>query len=156
MTTFLTQNFTLDQFIKSDTATRLNINNTPPPQVVENLRNLCANVLDPIYANYRNLGPIIIHSGYRCLALNRAVGSSDGSDHVVGCAADIEINGVPNLELAKWVATNIKTFNQVILEFYDPAEGPNSGWVHVALHPAGFGVNKMERLIINRHGKSTF
>jgi uncharacterized protein YcbK (DUF882 family) len=59
---------------------------------------------------------------------------SKTSDHILGCAADIEINGVPNAELAQWIADNLD-YTQVILEFYTPGI-PDSGWVHVSYNPA--------------------
>lgn len=125
----LTRHFYLEEFTKSQTATRLGINNTPPPQVVENLRLLCENVLEPVRTSWRK--PVVISSGYRSPSVNSAIGGSKTSQHCFGMAADFEIMGVDNCDLARWVSENLE-FDQLILEFHNHDEGPNSGWVHVS------------------------
>lgn len=124
----LSENFTLSEFIKSDTATRLGIDNRAEPKHVGNLMLLCKNVLEPIRAHFGK--PIVPTSGYRSKALNQAVGGSQTSDHSKGCAVDFEIAGIDNYTVACWIRDNLK-FRQLILEFYKPGE-PNSGWVHVS------------------------
>ena len=69
-----------------------------------------------------------INSGYRSVKLCLAVGSSAKSQHAKGEAADFEINGISNHDLAKWVYNNLN-YDQLILEFYDPKGDPNSGAV---------------------------
>jgi zinc D-Ala-D-Ala carboxypeptidase len=137
----LTDNFTLREFTKSQTAARATppIDNTPDQEEVENLRRLCVNVLQP---TRDVLGRLRINSGFRCLELNRAVGSKDTSDHRNGFAADIECPGKSNFTLAQWLSSEIDDFNQIILECYTPGD-PNSGWVHVSFKPSG---NKNEVL----------
>ena len=81
------KHFTLKEFVKSDTACRLGIDNTPSPQVEERLRQLVDYVLDPLREAYGR--PIYVNSGYRCPALNRAVGGVAHSQHLTGEAADI-------------------------------------------------------------------
>ena len=81
------KHFTLKEFVKSDTARRLGIDNTPSPQVEERLRQLVNYVLDPLREAYGR--PIYVNSGYRCPALNRAVGGVAHSQHLTGEAADI-------------------------------------------------------------------
>lgn len=124
----LSEHFDLKEFTKSDYAIRNNIDNTPSEYVVQNLQTLCTKVLEPI----RHLmgKPIKITSGYRCTALNRAIGGSESSQHCSGHACDFEIIGQDNEELAVWVSNNCD-FDQLILEFYNHAD-PNSGWVHVS------------------------
>lgn len=153
MSSYLSKNFTLEELSKSDTAIRLGIDNIPTEKEIQNLKALCHTILEPVRAQFKKA--IQVHSAFRSLNLNRKIGSSDGSDHVIGCAADIEIVGVDNPKLALWVAENCE-FNQVILEFYNPKDGPNSGWVHVAYHPDWVSKNKRQRLIINKSGTSTF
>lgn len=128
----LTQNFSLAEMIKSDTALRHGLDNNPPPHVVENLRQLCIHVLQPIRDYFRT--GVKVNSGYRSSAVNAAVGGSRTSDHCYGFAADIEIPGVPNYDLAYWIQPNCQ-FRQLILEFYTPGI-PDSGWVHVSYNPA--------------------
>lgn len=83
----LTANFTLEELTASTTARRLGITNTPPQSAINNLRQLCLNVLQPLRVAYGK--PIIVTSGYRCKELNSAVNGAQNSDHVYGNAADI-------------------------------------------------------------------
>lgn len=126
--TRLSPNFVLSEFTSSQTAARLRLDNTPPAPVIANLRMLCNAVLEPIRSHYDR--PVIISSGYRSPAVNRAVGGSSSSQHCMGQAADIEIPGVSNVELANWIWRNLN-YDQLILEFYTPGEA-SSGWVHVS------------------------
>jgi len=100
---------------KSDTALRHDMDNTPPPEAIECLRALCDNVLQPVRDHFGK--PVRVNSGYRHPDVNAKVGGSKTSDHCKGMAADIEIAGVPNHELAQWIADNLD-FRQTILEFY--------------------------------------
>ena len=124
----LSKNFSLREMTKSETADRFNLDNTPPPEVVANLKVLCEKVLQPVRDHYAKT--VRVNSGYRAPEVNAKVGGSKTSDHCQGQAADIEINGVANYDLAKWIVDNL-TFRQVILEFYTPGI-PDSGWVHVS------------------------
>jgi zinc D-Ala-D-Ala carboxypeptidase len=83
-------------------------------------------ILEPVRNHYDT--PFVPNSGFRCLELNRAIGSSDTSQHTTGEAVDFEVPGVPNKDLALWVKDNCK-FDQLILEFYKD-DDPASGWVH--------------------------
>ena len=123
----LSENFSLNEFTKSLTATRREIPNVPTGEHLENLKALVTNVLQPI-RDAKGM-PIRITSGYRSPRLNTAIGGYANSQHCKGEAADFEINGVDNYELAKWISTFIPEFDQIILEFYTP-EDKNSGWIH--------------------------
>lgn len=122
----LSEHFSLSELTKSDTAIRKGIDNTPNDQEVENLILLCNEILEPVREHYGI--PFAPNSGFRCLDLNRAIGSSDKSQHVYGKAVDFEIPGLDNKEVALWVMENCD-FDQLILEFYKEGE-PSSGWVH--------------------------
>jgi len=122
----LSNNFTLAELVKSQTAVRKNINNEPGTAEVENLIHLAKNILQPVREHFGK--PVIISSGYRSPELCEAIGSSAKSQHAKGEAADFEIGGVDNKELAAWIAANCD-FDQLILEFYEEGD-PNSGWVH--------------------------
>ena len=124
----LSDNFTLAELIKSQTAERCGIDNNPDKEQIANLVSLCENVLQPI-RNYFDK-PVVITSGFRSPELSQKIGSSSRSQHCKGQAADIEIPGVSNKDLSDWISQNV-SFDQVILEFHDPIE-PNSGWVHVS------------------------
>jgi putative chitinase len=125
----LSPHFKLSEFTKSDTAIRKRIDNTPGPEHAANLKKVCEKILEPVRNHFGK--PVRINSGYRGPALNAAVGGSSKSQHCNGQAVDFEIDGLPNPQLAQWVANNCE-FDQIILEFYDPKEGPNSGWVHAS------------------------
>jgi len=129
----LSKNFTLNELTKSETATRLDIDNTPNDEQIESLRLLCENILQPVRDHFGK--PVRISSGFRCAELNSspAVGGSKTSDHCKGQAADIEIDGVANPDLAQWIMDNL-TYSQLILEFYEQGK-PSSGWVHVSYNP---------------------
>jgi len=124
----LSENFSLDEFTKSQTALRNDIDNTPNKTQLNNLKALCTHILQPVRDYY--LKPVIISSGFRCTDLNKIINGSPSSQHTEGKAADIEIWGVKNDELSDWIHTHCK-YDQLILEFYDGVN-PNSGWVHVS------------------------
>ena len=122
----LSNNFTLKELTKSQTATRKGIDNEPGTVEIENLIHLAKTILQPVREHFGK--PVMISSGYRSPALCEAIGSSAKSQHAKGEAADFEIHGVDNKELATWIADNCE-FDQLILEFYDGVD-PNSGWIH--------------------------
>ena len=122
----LSDHFSLAEFTKSQTAIRKGIKNDPNDAAIENMRLLCENILEPVRQNYDI--PFTLNSGFRCLALNEAVGSSPRSQHVTGQAADFEIPTIANKDLAHWIMDNLD-YDQVLLEFYKEGD-PSSGWVH--------------------------
>ena len=136
----LSEHFSLDEFTASETATRKGIDNTPPPVVAEKLRMLAA-TLEQVRSLLGN-NSIRISSGYRCLELNRAIGSGDLSAHVLGYAVDFTCPkfGTPK-EVANKIAESPIKFDQLIYE---------GTWVHLSIDPknkrelltAHFGKNK--------------
>jgi len=122
----LSKNFTLNELTKSQEALRYGIDNTPNEEHIQNLKILCEKILQPLRDFYGM--PVSISSGYRSTALCVAIGSSPTSQHTRGEAADFEIFGVPNKELADFIVSNLD-YDQCILEFWNENE-PNSGWVH--------------------------
>jgi uncharacterized protein YcbK (DUF882 family) len=127
----LTKNFTLHEMTKSETALRYGMANEPSPKEIDNLRTLCEQVLQKV-RDYYGMG-VKVNSGYRHPLVNSKVGGSPTSDHCKGFAADVEIPGVANAEVAQWIKDNLQ-FRQLILEFYTPGV-PDSGWVHVSYDP---------------------
>ena len=122
----LSDHFTLSELTKSSTAERRGIANEPGSTEIENLITVCDQLLEPVRNHYGI--PFAPNSGFRGLELNRAIGSSDTSQHVKGEAVDFEVPGIANKDVALWVMENCE-FDQLILEFYK--EGiPDSGWVH--------------------------
>ena len=128
----LSKNFTLQEFIKSQTATRRGLDNTPSPIHLQNAKMLFAHVVQPVRDNF---GVTVINSGYRGPELNEAVGGSSKSQHCKGEAVDIECPGTSNYAVASWIEQNLD-FDQLILEFYTPGI-PDSGWVHVSYKSEG-------------------
>lgn len=124
----LTKNFTLAEMTKSETALRHGIDNTPGEQEIAAMKLLAEKVLQPVRDHFGK--GVKVNSGYRSPEVNSKVGGSRTSDHCRGQAADIEIPGVANYDLAKWIVDNLE-FRQVILEFYTRGV-PDSGWVHVS------------------------
>ena len=122
----LSGHFSLAELTKSQTAVRKGIDNQPTLDHIENLTELCTHVLEPTRRNFGK--PMVISSGYRSEELCEAIGSSKNSQHAKGEAADFEMFGVDNKELAKYIKNNL-VFDQLILEFYNP-DDPSSGWVH--------------------------
>jgi hypothetical protein len=124
----LSPNFTLAEMTKSETALRHGMDNEPGEQEIAALKLLCEKVLQPVRDHYGK--GVKVNSGFRHPEVNAKVGGSKTSDHCRGQAADIEIPGVANAELAEWIRDNLE-FRQLILEFYTPGI-PDSGWVHVS------------------------
>jgi len=124
----LSKNFTVTELTKSADALRKGLDNSPDQAIVDNLKLLAENILQPIRDHFNKA--VTINSGYRSPAVNASVGGSATSDHCKGMAADIEIVGVDNKVLAQHIVDTYK-FTQVILEFYTKGI-PDSGWVHVS------------------------
>ena len=136
----LSDHFSLSELTKSETAIREGIENIPGDAAVENLILVCNEILEPVRDHYGV--PFSPNSGFRCLELNREIGSSDKSQHVEGKAVDFEIPGEDNKEVALWVKENCD-FDQLILEFYREGEAA-SGWVHCS-----YDVDRVHRMSAN-------
>ena len=148
----LSGHFSLNELTKSQTATRKGINNTPSPEQVDNLTALCIQVLEPTRRHFGK--PMVITSGYRSADLCLAIGSNPNSQHAKGEAADFEIYGLSNKELADWINENLY-YDQLILEYYEPGQ-PNSGWVHVS-YIKEINSNRKEYLMaIKTNGKTSY
>ena len=138
MNTNVTMHFTIEEMYASDTAKRLGINNTPSVQQMINLVYLCAYVLEPLRVAMNE--PIKIGSGFRCQALNKAVGGVYNSQHLKGQAADLCIDGdiQKGRRWFEYIKKNL-TFDQLIWE-----KNPKTGscWVHVSFVYPDFGPNR--------------
>jgi hypothetical protein len=123
----LTQHFTLEEFTYSETAKRKNIDNTPSPNAIANIKALCEEVLEPAREEYGRA--MIISSGYRSEQLNKAVGGEKTSQHMTGCAADI-VCSEPR-RLFDIIKANGK-FDQLLWEHAGKTQ-----WIHVSYKPNG-------------------
>lgn len=114
------ENFTYGEFVSSDKAVRLGIKNIPTEEEWIRVENLAVDILQPL----RNkVGALNINSGYRCKALNDALGSSDASFHRTGGGVDLDPFECTLMELCEEVMK--MNVSEVIAEYF-----PN-GWVHV-------------------------
>lgn len=136
--------FTIHELLQSNTAKIRGINNIPDSSdIYDNLQALIENVLDPLRKAYGK--PIFVSSGYRCPALNKLVGGSKTSQHVLGQAADIHVkNTLGNKQLYNLVLKLKLPFDQMILEkgtIYNPQ------WVHISYKRNGG--NRGQKLFYN-------
>ena len=129
----LSTNFSLLELTKSQTAERKSIDNTPSPTHQDNLKLLCTRVLQPVRDHFGRV--VSVSSGYRSEALCLAIGSKTTSQHAKGEAADFEIFGLSNKELADYINENLD-YDQLILEYWKESD-PNSGWVHCSYKSEG-------------------
>ena len=114
--------------IKSNTATRLGINNIPNDYQITNMVGVAVNVFEPL-REYVG-GPIKINSFFRCEDLNRAIGGSSRSQHCEGRAIDLDdtFGHKTNAEMFHYIKENLN-FDQLIWEF---GNDKNPDWVHVS------------------------
>jgi len=125
----LTTNFSLEELCHSQAADRSGIDNTPDDTQIANLTALCVNVLQPLRDK---LGQSIhIDSGFRNPMVNALVGGVPSSQHLEGKAADT-VTPLSTIDWAQFIVDSGIEFDQMILEFYSAAKGPNSGWVHIS------------------------
>lgn len=124
--------FTISELCHSATATARGIDNTPTEAVKNNLQGLITNVLDPLREAYGK--PIVVNSGYRSPALNKAVGGVPDSQHLTGMAADLRGEKNTKAELAEMCrrAISLGVYDQLIFE-----HSGNSLWLHISYNPRG-------------------
>jgi hypothetical protein len=144
----LSNSFNLIEFTSSETASRRGIDNTPSIAVIENLRLLCENVLQPLRDKYGK--SINITSGYRSPKLNKAIGGSSTSQHCYGQAADIQVDKKDYLKV--WEILKTLPFDQIIFEF-GTESAPD--WIHVSFVQ---GKNRGQKLkaVKNIFGKTQY
>ena len=143
----LSKNFTLEELVRSSTAQRLGINNTPGPAELQQLHGT-AQMLERVRAHLGNR-PVLINSGYRNKAVNAAVGGVTSSDHAQGKAADIRVPTYGTAyEVAKALAPHISVLGigQLIYESVGGAQ-----WVHVSTRVP----EQVSNRVITVHGKQT-
>lgn len=141
----LTENLTLLEATKSNTATRLGIDNTPPPAIIERMVETAEKIFQPLRDA---LGPIRVSSFYRSPDLNRAIGGSKSSQHCKGEAIDMQGILASNKMLFN-AACDLEEFDQIIWEF-GSLEEPD--WVHVSYSKTH---NRKQILRATKVGKRT-
>ena len=133
----ITDNFSREEFTRSETAERLGIQNIPGNRERLAIVNLCAKLLQPLRDIYG--GPIHINSGYRCLALNKAVGGVPTSQHLRGEASDLSIDGKAR-DLLELIEEHRLPFDQAILY-------RKQNFLHVSLKAEG---ENREQIIVKQ------
>lgn len=141
----LSDHFSLAELTFSDTAERRGLPVETPPDIIANLRRLCLTLLEPIRTQLGK--PIIISSGYRPYWLNEAIGGAKNSSHLLGCAADCRVIGMPPIEFARWIRRNGYAPDQCIEEF--------GRWVHLSVPRAAGAAPRNEFLAASYSGKGT-
>lgn len=142
----LTEHFSLAEFERSDIARRHGWDNHVPVGLLDNVKRTAAMLERIRVALWHAKGfecPLIITSGYRCLAVNRAVGSADNSAHNVGLAADwIAPAFGPPTEICRVLAQHIEALHigQLINEF---PGGDGEGWVHTGVDIPDREINRV-------------
>jgi zinc D-Ala-D-Ala carboxypeptidase len=135
----LSEHLDLSEVTRSDMAKRKGISNMPTPEHIENFKKLAENIFEPIRKHFGV--PIMISSGYRSKELNKAIGGATSSQHLLGQALDLDMDGTKNGVTNKMVFDYIKAnlnFDQLINEF-------DYSWVHVSYNPSG----KQRKQILN-------
>lgn len=139
--TDLSLHFTVEEGMASETAARYGIDNTPPAHALVGMRQLCTLILEPVRDRF---GSVHVNSMFRCLTLNRRIGSSDNSQHIASAnwaAADITVKTATPLQVCHWLAESGLPFDQLIHEY--------GAWTHVSWSTSPRGM----LLTIDREGK---
>jgi uncharacterized protein YcbK (DUF882 family) len=139
----LTEHFTLDELTHTD---HREIDNTPNQAEIENLQRL-ANFLEEVKTVLGGK-PVMISSGFRCKALNDAVGSKDSSQHRVGCAADFRVPGMTPDEVVRAIIASGIGYQQIIREF--------DRWTHISIPNQTNETPRKQALIIDKAGTRVF
>ena len=123
----LTNNFSIQELTKSQTAERRGISNNPGVTEVHYIKILAEKILQPVRDHYKI--PFTVSSGYRCPELSIIIGSSKNSQHCKGQAADFEVPTISNWDVCHYIKDNLE-FDQLILECFP---GGNTGWIHCSI-----------------------
>lgn len=145
----LSKHLSLAEVTRSETAKRKGVSNMPTPEHLENFKLLAEKVFEPIREHFKV--PIHISSGYRSKELNKAIGGSSSSQHLLGQAIDIDMDGTPNGVTNKMIFDFIMknlNFDQLINEF-------DYSWVHVSYNSNG-KQRKQVLKAIKQGGKTSY
>lgn len=137
----LTPNFSLDEMLKSPTASRKGFSEqfNPPATVIDSLTVLCVRLLQPIRDAYGK--PMRVSSGYRCLRLNRVIGGAPKSQHLTGEAADLDMGSrEANQQLFEFI---LDLHKKGLIEFDQLINEYNFAWVHISFKRTGINRNQV-------------
>lgn len=147
----LSPNFTLQELIASETASRYGYDNTPNATEIANLTRL-AGLLEQVRKVVGK--PVLVNSAYRSKQVNDAVGSKDTSQHRLGCAADIRVSNMNPDQVCRAIIEFDIQFDQLIREFWDKDRG--GGWTHISVPNTADQTPRNQALIIDRAGTRPF
>lgn len=140
----ISKHLELSELTRSESAKRLGVSNMPPAEHIENLKLLAEHIFEPIREHFKQ--PIRISSGYRSAILNKAVGGSNTSQHSLGQAIDIDMDGtdIKNIDIFNFIKT--LPFDQLINEF-------DYAWIHVS-----YSLKNRKQILkaIKTNGKTTY
>ena len=147
----LSENLSLVEVTRSESAKRFGISNTPTPEHIENFKKLAVNIFQPIRKHFGK--PIHISSGYRSLALNKVIKGSATSQHCSGEAIDIDMDGtdITNKQVFDFIKEHLN-FDQLIWEF---GNNVNPDWVHVSYESTGKQRKQVLRAV-KQAGKTSY
>jgi hypothetical protein len=141
----LSEHFTLKELTFSDIAQRHGLDNNPDKFIIANLTRL-AELLESVRAIFDK--PVRINSGYRSITVNALLGSKPNSQHCMGCAADITIDGLTPDQIIKKIIKSDIQYDQLIREY--------DSWVHISV-PNGEGyIARKQALIIDKTGTKSY
>jgi len=145
----LSENLSLAEVIRSETAKRKGVSNMPTPEHIENFKLLATKIFQPIREHFAK--PIHISSGYRSAALNKAIGGAASSQHCTGEAIDIDMDGtsITNAQIFNYIKDNL-IWDQLIWEF---GTKDNPDWVHVSYESTG--KQRKQILVATKSGGKT-
>lgn len=137
----LTEHFTLEELIASDIAKKHNLDNNPSESIIHNITRL-AQLLESVRALFNK--PIRVNSAYRSPEVNSLLGSKPTSQHCIGCAADIRIDGLTPDEIVRKIKDSNIVYDQLIREF--------DSWVHISIPNEEGKLARKNVLIIDKTG----
>ena len=149
----LSKNLTLKECIRSGTADRLGIDNTPDEWATENLKKVAEHIFQPLRDHFGV--PVYVSSGYRSPDLNRAIGGSKRSQHMEGRALDLDADvfgDISNAEIFHYIRECLE-FDQVVWEFGDE---DNPSWVHVSYVHGGTNRKRCLKACRNSKGETYY
>tara|TARA_R100001510_G_C7582140_1_gene154745 strand:+ start:320 stop:790 length:471 start_codon:yes stop_codon:yes gene_type:complete len=149
----LSKNLTLKECIRSGTADRLGIDNTPDEWATENLKKVAEHIFQPLRDHFGV--PVYVSSGYRSPDLNRAIGGSKRSQHMEGRALDLDADvfgDISNAEIFHYIRECLE-FDQVVWEFGDE---DNPSWVHVSYVHGGPNRKRCLKACRNSKGETYY
>ena len=145
----LSPHFTLAELTVTD---HREFDNSPTQEEISNLQRL-AQLLEQVKEAIGGK-PVMVNSAFRSKAVNDAVGSSDRSQHRLGCAADLRVPGMTPDEVVRAVIAAGLPFDQIIREFSDPVKG--GGWTHISIPNTVTAAPRKSALIIDKSGTRPF